>query len=143
MKMTLKRNSSNFFGTKGEFLIDGVHQCYVLEPKDPILPVGEYVLNRYFSNHNGFEVLKYESSTDPNFSNKEVEIHPGNTYHDTLGCSLPGTRYGKLDFRNDLQHPERESWGVVDGILNSCEAFYDLMSKVPNGTIITVLGIGT
>ena len=139
MQMTLKRNSSNNYGTKGGFLIDGAHECFVLEPATLVLPAGDYVLNRYFSNKNQFIVLRYESPTDPTFADRCIEIHPGNVVQETEGCSLPGTEYGQLDFRNDPKYPDRWSWGVVDGILNSHVAFEALMSKVPDGTPITVL----
>lgn len=139
MQMTLKRNLSNNSGTQGEFLIDGEHFCYTLEPVTPVLPAGDYVLNPYFSNDNGFEVLRYESPTDPTFADRCIEIHPGNVARETRGCTLPGESYGLIDFRYDTLAPEKQSWGVVDGILNSRGMFEQLMQQVPDGTPITVL----
>lgn len=76
--------------------IDGVFQCYVLEPtwrpngeKVPgqtAIPEGRYRLSRYHSPRLGYEVLLLGGV--PGFDG--VEVHIGNYPVDTHGCLLPG-----------------------------------------------------
>ena len=141
MNILFKRNTANDWGTQGEWIINDKHYCYVLEPNPVILPAGEYILNRYTEGRHPFPVLRYESLIDPDFINREIEVHPGNVHFQTSGCTLPGAYYGKLDFRFDDKHPERKPWGVMMGILESQDMFDKIMTDVPDGASITVLAL--
>ena len=41
--------TSDQYGTRGHWLKDGEFYICVLEPEIPVIPPGDYILNRYFS----------------------------------------------------------------------------------------------
>jgi hypothetical protein len=56
------------------------------------IPAGTYQCRRILSPKRGYEL--FEVCDVPGRSN--IEIHIGNTPHDTEGCILVGTRFGKI-----------------------------------------------
>jgi hypothetical protein len=64
------------------------------------IPAGTYECKRYLSPKRGYEL--FEVTGVPNRSN--IEIHIGNTPHDTEGCILVGTDFGKLEGREAVLH---------------------------------------
>jgi hypothetical protein len=94
--------------------IDGVFQCYTLEPpqraeKPCAIPAGTYQVILMWSNHFG-RVTPHVLNV-PGFT--EIEWHHGNYPKDTEGCALVGTSRGP------------------DVVLNSDQAFVEMMSKLP------------
>jgi len=116
--MTIAVNRKLFtpLSTEGELSIDGIHECYTLEPRKDqsqgkpfCIPAGLY---RYFvgpSAHFGFDVIHLVNV--PGFD--DIEIHPGNFPQDTHGCTCVGT----IQAANFVGH--------------SKEAFAALMAKIP------------
>lgn len=62
------------------------------------VPAGTYQAKRIFSPKHGFFVFCLQDV--PNRAN--VEIHPGNTPKDTLGCILLGTEFADIDEDGEL-----------------------------------------
>lgn len=79
--------------TCGELRIDGVFECYILEPRKDhaygkpfCIPIGTYDLVIEMSQH--FGMMTPHLVEVPGFT--FVEIHPGNFPSDTEACNLPG-----------------------------------------------------
>lgn len=124
MEITVKRNPSAQGATLGEMSIDGMFECYTLEPvtREPnpewtqriypnmadyvaswkipnvtAIPRGCYQIIVDFSNHFGRD-LPHICGV-PGFEG--VRIHPGNKAADTEGCTLVGqTKEGNLVFKS-------------------------------------------
>jgi len=133
------------FGPKstiGEMLIDGVHECFVLEDRDrgltqdmtredilaikvkdeTAIPVGTYEVTVDLSDR--FKRLMPHILNVPGFDG--IRIHPGNTDVDTAGCLLPGRIYLDED-------------DVADSLLAFNQFFPKLRSAVDHGKVfITV-----
>lgn len=95
----IKRHASTEQGTLGELLIDGVFFCYTMELpwKDnesdvSCIPDGKYQVTWRFSESHGRNLYHVEGVS----GRSGVEIHPGNTDHDSLGCILLGDKLGEL-----------------------------------------------
>ena len=85
MELTLKRLWQTGLTTIGQLGIDGVYECYTLEPAKPI-PAGRYQVTPYDSpDHH--EVVPFVNHVP---GHTYVEIHVGNTTEDTKGCILVG-----------------------------------------------------
>lgn len=100
MNLELKRRWLTDKSTIGELLIDGAHECYVLEDKvrqhEPLvrgstaIPFGRYgVVITHSPRFNRDLPLLVGV---PGFEG--VRIHPGNVAADTEGCLLPGLTWG-------------------------------------------------
>lgn len=124
MKLTLTRQQGTALSTPGMLDIDGVFQCYTLEPrmdrtegKPYAIPAGEYALvlerSPHFSAIMGYDFLTPHVLDVPGFD--YIEIHPGNKPADTLGCCLVG---------------ETRSPGAPDWIGNSVLAFNTLLARL-------------
>ncbi|HKF51765.1 MAG TPA: DUF5675 family protein [Candidatus Acidoferrales bacterium] len=124
MRLTLTRQQGTALSTPGMLDIDGVFQCYTLEPrmdrshgKPYAIPAGNYtvVLERspHFSIIMGYLFITPHVLDVPGFD--YVEIHPGNKPADTLGCTLVG---------------ETRSPAAPDWIGNSVLAFTTLLSRL-------------
>jgi len=105
--------------TIGTMEVDGVFECYTLEPttRPPealkvfghtAIPYGSYNVSISFSGHFQRDMPLVEDV--PNFS--EIRIHPGNVASNTEGCCLVGESKSK------------------DEILQSVAAFEPLFSKI-------------
>ena len=102
MKLEVRRQELTELSTRGELLIDGVHECWTLEPvsrsdevKPRAIPEGTYTVTRRFSPKHNRDVPHVEDV--PGF--EEIEIHPGNFPQDTVGCTLVGqTKGSQPDF---------------------------------------------
>lgn len=70
----------------GEFIINGSHTAYTLEPKNPI-PAGTYDLDIRWSNR--FQRLMPHVDNVPGHAG--IEIHWGNTPKDTDNCLVVGS----------------------------------------------------
>lgn len=86
--------------TISSLLIDGEHECYILEnpihegllgPAHIAIQVGTYPVIVRYSEHFHRRVLGLTEV--PGRTN--IEVHPGNSPKDTHGCLLPGTKQGK------------------------------------------------
>lgn len=127
MKLTVTRQQGTSLSTPGMLDIDGVFQCYTLEPrmdrsqgKPYAIPAGEYSLVIERSPHFS-AIMGYDFSTPhvlrvPGFD--YIEIHPGNKPADTLGCCLVG---------------ETRSAAAPDWIGNSVLAFTSLVARLKSG----------
>ena len=124
MKLTITRQQGTALSTPGMLDIDGVFQCYTLEPrmdraqgKPYAIPAGEYplVLERspHFSAIMGYDFVTPHVLDVPDFD--YIEIHPGNKPADTLGCCLVG---------------ETRSAATPDWIGNSVVAFTTLLVRL-------------
>lgn len=120
--LTVQRGPVDSVATQGQMFIDGLFECYTLEPpilpaptKPRAIPAGVYNWVKYFSPHFGFEVIAILNV--PGFFG--VEIHPGNYPADTHGCTIVGSIEGK-DF---VGHSDVE--------------FAALMAKLPDSGQIT------
>jgi hypothetical protein len=106
MQLTVTRSWFTPQSTQGTLDINGVFQCYTLEPrkdqsqgKPYCIPVGTYRVMCQWSNH--FQRITPHLLNVPGFT--EVEIHPGNFPRDTEACLLVGeTRYPDLIGNSDL-----------------------------------------
>ena len=74
----------------GEMLFHGTHECYTMEPADPI-PGGTYDLSIRWSPHFGRMMPHVENVP----GHTEIEIHWGNYPRDTEGCTLVGDLIGE------------------------------------------------
>ena len=90
MDLTLIRKQQTDKSTIGDLAVNGNHECFTLEPAKPIIPVGLYFLDFYYSPKHDYSVPLVRSV--PNHDG--VEIHPGNYPADTLGCILVGRSRG-------------------------------------------------
>lgn len=106
MKLRVERQIFDDESTISEALLDGVHECYILEdrvrevPDTPVeewkvphltaIPYGEYklVINHSQRFNRDLPLLL----NVPGFTG--VRIHPGNTQADTEGCLLVGRTKG-------------------------------------------------
>lgn len=94
MLLTVERTHATAESTQGEMFIDGVFECYTLEPrmdrsqgKPYAVPAGTYTYTVAPSLHFGRNVIRIAGI--PGFDN--IEVHPGNFPSDTHGCCLVGS----------------------------------------------------
>lgn len=127
MEITLTRTDQLFDGTFGKLQLPSF-SLFTLEddwkdnePQFSCIPAGRYPLRRRWSNKHKQEV--FEVMNVPGRSN--IEIHPGNTEEDTLGCILPGTSRGLLMVKRDEDTGEIKK--VKEGVLSSRLAFSRFM----------------
>lgn len=124
MKLTVIRQQGTALSTPGMLDIDGVFQCYTLEPrmdrshgKPYAVPAGNYALvlerSPHFSAIMGYDFITPHVLGVPGFD--YIEIHPGNKPADTLGCCLVG---------------ETRSSSTPDWIGNSVLAFTTLLARL-------------
>jgi hypothetical protein len=99
MELTLIREPTGEGFTRGELLLDGVHECWTLEdqvrdvkiPGQTAIPAGRY---RVVLTHSPrFKKVLPELLNVPGF--KGIRIHSGNDATHTEGCILVGQRQGK------------------------------------------------
>jgi hypothetical protein len=94
MRLALSRDCYSNQATIGELTIDGTFECYTLENAmgnltatgKSCIPSGTYNIVDYASPKFGFHVPLLQNV--PGYD--AIEIHPGNTEEDTLGCILVG-----------------------------------------------------
>jgi hypothetical protein len=116
MELTVERVVKTDLSTIGNFSVDGVFECYCLEPTDrgltsdmtlqqiqaikiqnkTAVPIGRYAVTQYDSPKNGTIVPLLEAVPDYGY----VEIHVGNFPQDTDGCLLLGTMMGQDEILN-------------------------------------------
>lgn len=114
MKLSVIRDRYTDKSTVGMADIDGVFQCYTLEPachaEHPCIPAGTYKAKKGDSAHFGYTVilvLDVPKRTD-------IEWHVGNFPSSTKGCTVVGQTRD------------------TDFVGNSERAFVELMSKLPD-----------
>ena len=123
MNLTVHRRWFTPNSTEGGLEIEGVFQCYTLEPrknqsqgKPFCIPAGTYQVQLGWSDH--FEKIVPKIQNVTGFDG--IEIHPGNFPRDTHGCTLVGeTR-------------------MTDDVGLSDLAFEALMKKLTGETDITI-----
>lgn len=117
MTLELVREHCYADRTEGRLSIDGIFECWTLEParraENPILahpaiPAGEFKITIAYSPK--FHCMLPHLGNVPGRQN--IEIHAGNTAKDTEGCILVGQQR------------------VNSGILNSRDAVHALMVKL-------------
>ena len=128
MEIIVNRFEKRSHSVVSEMLINGIHECYILEDTDrgldssmllseiktlkvpgkTAIPTGRYRITISFSNR--FQKYLPELHDVTGFAG--IRIHSGNTPEDTEGCLLPG-----LTFQNDC-------------VGNSRVAFEKLMQKL-------------
>ena len=93
MKFIVQRRQRTSESVQGEMLLDGVHECFTLEPpyktdgtKPRCIPAGTFDLTIRWSPH--FNRLMPHVENVPDFT--DIEIHPGNWPKNTDGCTLVG-----------------------------------------------------
>jgi hypothetical protein len=102
MKIEVIRQQFDDECTLGEMIIDGVHECFTLEPQTrapdapkvfakTAIPYGTYPVSVTYSPHFGADMPLVGNV--PDFEG--VRIHPGNTAADTEGCCLVGESQGR------------------------------------------------
>jgi hypothetical protein len=70
----------------GSISINGIHECYTLEPTEFLIPVGNYPVFIYHSPR--FKMLLPLIAKVPN--RNFIEIHRGNKPQESKGCILVG-----------------------------------------------------
>ena len=121
MKVDIYRKVETSQSITGEFWLDGLRECYYLEPSrltpchpgHPCIPAGTYSVILTMSPHLGYvcpEVLDVPGRT-------AIRWHIGNFPADVLGCCVVGTALGQ------------------DSVTHSKIAFYALMSKLEGNDI--------
>lgn len=91
LKLLVQRAQPDSFSTPGELSVDGIFECFTLEPspsnlKFPLIPAGTYRVLLLPSIR--FEQMTPHIESVPGRS--FIEIHPGNRAQDTHGCLLVG-----------------------------------------------------
>lgn len=115
MKIEVIRTTFTSASTMGKMAIDGVFQCWTLEPAKELrlfgpIPKGDYVIHLRHSEKFHRKVpglLNVPGRTD-------IEIHIGNAAKDTRGCILVGKTK------------------ATNFVGNSREAFDELFDKIQN-----------
>jgi len=121
MQIQVTRQTFTDDSTEGVLTVDGVFECYTLEPTTrpdesekvfgkTAIPLGIYPVSISYSGH--FQRDMPLVNNVPNFS--EIRIHPGNFPANTEGCCLVGEVQGK------------------DQIYKSVAAFEPLFTKIKN-----------
>lgn len=90
MAWIVERNPSDGVATLGELLIDGVHECYTLEPPQPIA-AGSYLMAIDYSQR--FQRLMPHVLDVP--AHTGIRWHWGNWRKDTEDCLLVGETQGQ------------------------------------------------
>lgn len=122
MKVDVYRKIETSQSITGEFWIDGLYQCYYLEPSrltpvhpgHPCIQAGIYRVALTMSPHLGYicpEILNVPGRT-------AIRWHVGNFPKDVLGCCVVGTELGR------------------DFVGNSRAAFEALMAKLQGQDIV-------
>jgi hypothetical protein len=122
VKVDIYRKVETSQSITGEFWLDGIEQCYYLEPSrltpyypgHPCIPAGIYRVVLSLSPHLGYvcpEVLNVPGRT-------AIRWHIGNYPEDVLGCCVVGTEVGE------------------NFVANSRVAFDALMAKLAGQEII-------
>lgn len=115
MHLTVTRTRKSPTTTTGLMDVDGVFECFTLEPADCI-PEGTYPLRMLFSPRFG----KPMPHVCDVAGHTEIEIHPGNYAKDTHGCTLVGKSRG------------------TDAVFSSQEAFSGLMAKIADQPDVSI-----
>jgi hypothetical protein len=137
MRMQLKRVQCGAKSTLGELLIEGKHECMILEDTDrkleyypdqkvyaeTCIPRGEYRVIITFSNRFKRELPLLVDV--PGYTG--VRIHPGNQTSDTEGCLLPGTSYVT---NPDGSHIVNGSRVAFEKLFNKIDAALELGDNV-------------
>jgi len=106
MNLIVERFGLGRDSTLGEWLVEGIHECWNLEDErrevkvwgETCIPCGRYEIKlrtdgdrhrRYLVRFPGVHVGVLELQDVPQFT--AIQIHPGNDDDDTAGCLLPGT----------------------------------------------------
>lgn len=93
------------------------------DPNVSCIPSGSFTATRYHSPHFGYDV--FSLSGVPGRGN--IELHRGNTVHDSKGCILLGTRIGDVNGERG-----------ITGSAQAFERFMDRMAGVNTFTLTVV-----
>lgn len=93
MSTTVARNVGDGTAVLGELSIDGMFECYTLEP-DPPIQAGTYDLTIDWSNR--FQrLMPHVVGVPPCPPDRGIRVHWGNWRKDTKDCTLVGKTDGK------------------------------------------------
>jgi hypothetical protein len=129
LNLLVQRDTFTDNSTTGELSINGVFECYTLEPRSDrsqgkpyCISSGTYVVVLQMSAR--FGVLTPHIQDVPDFT--EIEIHPGNDPADTEGCTVVGQTRS-----TDWVGGSRAAFAVLMDVLNGA-----------NGEPITITYVG-
>jgi hypothetical protein len=97
MDLTLIRKLKTAQSTIGDLGVNGVHECFTLEPANPI-PADSYLIAFYLSPKHDYYVPLLQDVP----GHTMIEIHPGDFPKDTLDCILVGQNRGPDYVGNSL-----------------------------------------
>lgn len=117
--ITIARKAPDQNCTMGLLGLNGIWECYTLEPSPPVTPPGRYTYTVGPSLKFGHNVIHVNDVP----GHTGIEVHCGNTKIDTDGCTLVGRTEGN------------------DFIGHSQEEFAALLAKIPNTGIIEYLNL--
>jgi hypothetical protein len=98
MDLNLIRKKRTPQSTIGDVFIEGIHECFTLEPPNPI-PVGTYLMGFYMSPKHDYLVPLLTAVPGHTY----VEIHVGNFPKDTQDCILVGQNRSPDEIGNSNQ----------------------------------------
>jgi hypothetical protein len=131
MELTLLREPTSEGFTRGELLLDGVHECFTIE--DQVRTYKEIPGGTAIPPYLGRPPMRYrvvltksprfwkvlpELLNVPDF--KGVRVHAGNTSADTEGCLIVGQRQGKAAVF-DSQAAMVELMAALSGVIDNGE----------------------
>lgn len=126
--LTLQREASTDQGTFGRVTDEtGKQVCLTCERPDNgnqemgCIPAGKYTVTQFDSPSKGRDFLLHNVP-----GRSMIEIHRGNTIHDTKGCILVGTQRGSIV--------------GVPAVLNSALALGRMLEDYPHGFTLTIEG---
>lgn len=143
LRLTRVVNSENgtsgileLFVSKKNF-ISLVYSCQTLEPVDPSLPVGQYILKFTHSPKFSYKepYIKCNNSKVPIVSsflnglsveNRGIRIHCGNSVNDTNGCILVG------------RYPSPDSFNLIDSRI-TYSALMSFLKDGQNELLLTII----
>lgn len=133
--LILNRNTFTNKSTIGDLLMDGVFQCFVLEPTcrkqegvKLAIPAGKYELALYDSPKNRRSVPLLKEVPGHSF----VEIHIGNAPKDTEDCLLPG-RLKEPDFVGESELAFNKLLPKIEEKLKQGKVYIDIIGGVQCG----------
>jgi len=128
MSLRLVRLETGSTETIGVLKLNGLIQCYILEPpkfgnkiNKSCIPTGRYYCEKYYSKKYKTDCLALTHVP----GRKYIAIHYGNTAKDTTGCLLAGLHAGKLNGKR--------------AVLQSRDALRYLMNRIRDETYLTIV----
>lgn len=143
MNIIVKRKPSDGTATMGEMLIDSVHECWTLEPPNPIAAL-TYDLVIDFSNR--FQrlmphVLNVPQDNGVVGPDRGIRIHWGNVRKDTEKCLLVGQTQAK-DFVGHSVDEFNVFFRKLQSALEEGPVTITYLDPIPSTTVVSGAGGG-